>query len=46
MTPQELEAKENERARFFELAKRLTQSTDPDQHKRLKAELARLTFGE
>ena len=40
-----LEAREQERRRFFELAERLTRSTDPDEQKRLKDELVRLTFG-
>ena len=40
-----LEAKERERAAFFELADRLTQSTDRAEQKRLKEELARMTFG-
>jgi hypothetical protein len=46
MTQQEPEAKMNQKAWFLELANRLTQSTDPKQQKRLKAELARLTFGD
>ena len=40
-----LEAQERERQRFFELADRLTQSTDPEEQQRLKEELALLTFG-
>ncbi len=40
-----LEVRERERARFFELADRLTRSTDSAEQKRLKKELARLTFG-
>lgn len=41
-----LEAQEQEKKQFFELADRLVQSSDPSEQKRLKAELARLTFGE
>ena len=41
-----LESAENERRRFFELADRLSAATDPAERKRLKAELARMTFGE
>jgi len=41
-----LEAQEQERKQFFELADRLVQSSDSSEQKRLKAELARLTFGE
>ena len=41
-----LEAQQNERERFLQLADRLTRSTDTAQRKRLKEELARLTFGE
>ena len=40
-----LEVEERERERFFELADRLTRSTDSAEQKRLKEELARLTFG-
>jgi predicted DNA-binding protein len=40
-----LEAQERERERFFELTDRLTRSTDSAEQKRLKEELARLTFG-
>jgi hypothetical protein len=40
-----LEVQERERQRFFELADRLTRSTRPAEQKRLKEELARLTFG-
>ena len=39
-------AKEQAKKRFFELADRLAHSRDADEQKRLKAELARLTFGE
>jgi predicted DNA-binding protein len=41
-----LEAKEQERKRFFELADRLVRSRDPEDQDRIKEELARLTFGE
>jgi hypothetical protein len=41
-----LEVKEREKLAFFELPDRLTQSSDPAEQKRLKDELARMTFGE
>jgi len=41
-----LEAREREKRTFFELADRLSRSTDPSEQKRLKEELARMTFGE
>ena len=41
-----LEAKEREKAAFFELADRLAVTSDRAEQKRLKEELARLTFGE
>ena len=41
-----LESAENERRRFFELADRLSAATDPAERRRLKTELARMTFGE
>jgi metal-responsive CopG/Arc/MetJ family transcriptional regulator len=41
-----LEAHEQEKKQFFELADRLVQSSDSSEQKRLKAEMARLTFGE
>jgi predicted DNA-binding protein len=41
-----IEAREQEKNRFFELADRLAHSTGPDEQKRLKDELARMTFGE
>jgi metal-responsive CopG/Arc/MetJ family transcriptional regulator len=41
-----LEAREREKERFFELADRLTESRDPEEQDRIKAELAHLTFGE
>jgi hypothetical protein len=40
-----LETKQAEKKRFFELADRLTESSDPKEKRKLKAELARLTFG-
>lgn len=40
-----LEAREQERRRFFELAQRLTSSKEPEEQRQLKNELARLTFG-
>ncbi|MBZ5563844.1 MAG: hypothetical protein LAP13_15670 [Acidobacteriia bacterium] len=41
-----IEAKEQEKRRFFELASRLSESKDADERERLKQELARMTFGE
>jgi predicted transcriptional regulator len=41
-----LEAREQERTRFLELADRLAHSRDPAEQKRLKEDLARMTFGE
>jgi metal-responsive CopG/Arc/MetJ family transcriptional regulator len=41
-----LEAREQEKKLFFELADRLVQSSDASEQKRIKGELARLTFGE
>ena len=41
-----LDAKEQEKKRFLELADRLARSRDPEEQKRLKDELARMTFGE
>lgn len=41
-----LQSKEAEKERFFTLANQLTESTDPVECKRLKEELARMTFGE
>ena len=40
-----LDARERERERFFDLADRLARSRDPEEQKRLKEELARMTFG-
>ncbi len=41
-----LEAREVEKRAFFELAERLSRSRDPEEQARLKAELARATFGD
>ena len=41
-----LDAREQERKRFFELADRLVESTDPAERARLKKELAQMTFGD
>lgn len=41
-----LEAKEREKTAFFELADRLAHSSDRTEQKRLKEELARMTFGD
>ena len=41
-----LDAKEREKLAFFELADRLTRTSDRTEQKRLKDELARMTFGE
>lgn len=41
-----LESKEAEKQRFFELAERLMASTDARERKKIKEELARMTFGE
>lgn len=41
-----LEAREQERKRFFDLADRLAQTRDLEEQKRLKEDLARMTFGE
>ena len=41
-----LEARERERTRFFDLADRLSHSRDPEEQRRVKEELARITFGE
>ncbi len=40
-----LAAKEREKEYFFDLAEQLARSTNRREQKRLKAELARLTFG-
>jgi hypothetical protein len=41
-----LDAREQERKRFLEIADRLSRSRDPKEQKRLKEELAHMTFGE
>lgn len=41
-----LDAREQEKQRFFDCADRLSRSRDPVEQKRLKDELARMTFGE
>jgi DNA-binding MarR family transcriptional regulator len=41
-----LAARENEKARFFELADRLTQAKGARERAQIKEALARLTFGE
>ena len=41
-----LESKDSAKARFFALANRLTETSDPAERQRLKQELARMTFGE
>ncbi len=41
-----LDAKEREKVAFFELADRLTHTSDHAEQKRLKEELARMTFGD
>jgi len=41
-----LQSREAEKERFFELATRLAESVESAERKRLKEELARMTFGE
>ena len=41
-----LDAREQEKEQFFAIAERLATTSDPAEQKRLKEELARLTFGE
>ncbi len=41
-----LGAREREKRRFFEMAERLTKTSDAAEQTRLKEELARMTFGE
>ena len=41
-----LEAREQERKRFFELADCLARSQDPEEQRRTKDELVRMTFGD
>ncbi len=40
------EAREREKRAFFDLAERLSNATSTAEQKRLKEELARMTFGE
>ena len=40
-----LRSKEAEKETFFALANRLSETTDPAERRRIKKELARLTFG-
>jgi hypothetical protein len=41
-----LESKDTQKKRFFALANKLTESTDPVERQQLKEELARMTFGD
>ena len=41
-----LDAKETEKQRFFELARRFKESSDPAQSERLREELASMIFGD
>jgi hypothetical protein len=41
-----IEAREQERKRFLEMADRLASTSDPEEQSRLKEELARMTFGD
>ncbi|HTS13109.1 MAG TPA: hypothetical protein VMH00_13420 [Candidatus Limnocylindrales bacterium] len=41
-----LQSKESEKDRFFALTNRLSESNDPGERRRIKKELARITFGE
>jgi predicted transcriptional regulator len=41
-----LEAREREKRTFFDLAEQLTRSSSTSEQKRLKEELAKMTFGE
>jgi hypothetical protein len=41
-----IEARQQERKRFIDLADRLARSRDPEEQRRLKEELAVMTFGE
>lgn len=41
-----IHARRREKERFFALADQLTHATDPAEQQRLKAVLARMTFGE
>jgi hypothetical protein len=41
-----IQSKEAEKERFFALASRLSESSNPAERQRLKKELARMTFGD
>jgi predicted DNA-binding protein len=41
-----IDSKEMEKTKFFELADRLSATTDPVERKHIKETLARMTFGE
>lgn len=41
-----IEAREQERRRFLEMADRLASTSDSEEQSRLKEELARMTFGD
>ncbi len=41
-----LHSKDSEKERFFALTTRLAESADPTERRRIKRELARITFGE
>ena len=41
-----LESREAEKERFFALANKLAESSDPEERQKLKEELARMTFGD
>jgi hypothetical protein len=41
-----LESQEAEKRRFFDLADQLVRASSPEEEKRLKEELARMTFGD
>lgn len=41
-----IESKEAEKSKFFELADRLSATSDPAERKRIKERLAQMTFGE
>jgi predicted DNA-binding protein len=41
-----IEAREQERKHFLEMADRLASTSDPEEQSRLKEELARMTFGD
>jgi hypothetical protein len=41
-----IESKEAEKSKFYELADRLSATSDPVERKRIKEALARMTFGE